>query len=70
VRTAFELGAAWAGKTVAQISANICAKVTTMFNTRAKGKRTMPHRSGLLRDVSGCKEGMCVRVMAKLSRLG
>jgi hypothetical protein len=70
VRTALELGAAWAGSAVAQIRANICAKVPAMVSTRDKGKRTTPPRLGLMRDVSGCKEGMCVQVMGKLSRLG
>ncbi len=70
VRTAFELGAAWAGKAVAQIRASICAKVPAMFNDRDKGQRTMPHRLGLMRDASGCKVGMCEQVMGKLSRLG
>ena len=66
VRTAFELGAAFAGKAVAQVRANSWAKASA----QAKGKRTKPHAAGLVRVVSGSKDGVFEQVMGKLSRLG
>ena len=66
VRTAFELGAACAGKAVAQITANSEAKA----RASAKDMRITSHAEGLMLRVSECKEGKCEQVMRKLSRLG
>ncbi|BDU56750.1 hypothetical protein LTEGF4_24310 [Limnohabitans sp. TEGF004] len=66
LRTALELGAAWAVRAVA----HIMATMNETMNAWAKGERTKCHRAGWMRGVSGCKEGMCEQVMGKLSRLG
>jgi hypothetical protein len=62
LRTAFELGAAWA--------VNAAAHITAVAKAHNMDERTKRDGVRLRLSVIECKEGMCERVMAKLSRLG
>ncbi len=62
LRTAFELGAAWA--------VSMAAYIKIAVTQHCIGEHAKRHHARRMLGLNKCKKGMCEKVIAKLSRLG